>query len=448
MKNTNTQTKKINFVFYVENQLSRQYVNFDDAEKGVLSGEIMDTDTNASTLAGARILLCEIHSELNQEMLTGNKKVEVYSSEQQDLQNKLREDWITLWKHTEYYELQEFLCLQDIYNTNDLSSYTYLIKLSEQGLQNLMLLRNISLVSSDELTQNLQSNKFTDFEEFDNLDDLIDEIQKFNQEEPNRNNTFIQFINKPSGWESFVKGRSFVPVNAIYKGVFKRKFEHWFTFNVAKGEYPDEELLNKTRAIIVPGSGAGAWEDIPWVINLGRFLNKIYNQFPHLRFIGICFGFQIMAQTFGGVVKQTEGRKKDPHFHVIGNEELRISQQINQEQFFKDIFAEEINTLFINKGHGDYVEFLPSEFFEKIGESDTSPNEIAFSKDKRMLCFQGHPEYSFEYSRRLMATFSTCSDKSHDWNWHIQSERFKELFNKPNDHRKLVQLINNFFRNY
>lgn len=107
-----------------------------------------------------------------------------------------------------------------------------------------------------------------------------------------------------------------------------------------------------------------------------------------------------------------------------------------------------MSSIFINKGHGDYVESLSSEFFYKMGESKTAPNEIALSKDKRILCFQGHPEYAFEYSRRLMATFSTCSDKTHDWNYHLTTKRFEELFSLQNDHENLVKLINNFFRNY
>lgn len=86
-----------------------------------------------------------------------------------------------------------------------------------------------------------------------------------------------------------------MPVNAIYKGVFKRKFEHWHTFNVAKGEYPDDELISRARTLIVPGSGAGAWEDIEWVKNLSYFLKRVHSQFPHLKIVGICFGFQIIA---------------------------------------------------------------------------------------------------------------------------------------------------------
>jgi len=68
-------------------------------------------------------------------------------------------------------------------------------------------------------------------------------------------------VNKEADREKYVPGRPFVPVHAIYKGVFKRKFEHWHTFNVAKHELPSDELLENARSIIVPGSSANAWGD-------------------------------------------------------------------------------------------------------------------------------------------------------------------------------------------
>jgi len=103
-------------------------------------------------------------------------------------------------------------------------------------------------------------------------------------------NTYIQLICKPRGYDHFDGTRPFVPVNALYKGIFREKFEKWYTYNVALGELPPKEIVKNAKTIIIPGSGAGAWENQAWILNLKQFIKETYDEFKNVKFLGICFG--------------------------------------------------------------------------------------------------------------------------------------------------------------
>jgi len=90
----------------------------------------------------------------------------------------LHEDWTTLWTHTNYYDLQEFLCESEIYNKDDLSSYAFVIFLSEVGVENLKQLRKVRMVDSFELTESFYEEGFidTDVYEEGGLDGIVEKI--------------------------------------------------------------------------------------------------------------------------------------------------------------------------------------------------------------------------------------------------------------------------------
>jgi GMP synthase-like glutamine amidotransferase len=46
------------------------------------------------------------------------------------------------------------------------------------------------------------------------------------------------------------------------------------------------------KAIIIPGSPSSVTEmaKYPWIINLTEFVKKVYNNFKHIKILGISFG--------------------------------------------------------------------------------------------------------------------------------------------------------------
>ena len=44
-------------------------------------------------------------------------------------------------------------------------------------------------------------------------------------------------------------------------GIFKDENENWLVYNIFLNDYPNEEILKKTSAIIIPGSTKCAFEE-------------------------------------------------------------------------------------------------------------------------------------------------------------------------------------------
>ena len=68
-------------------------------------------------------------------------------------------------------------------------------------------------------------------------------------------------------------------------------------YDVQHGQFPEPGTFD---ALIVTGSPAGAYDPLPWIAPLEAFL-RANDRVP---MVGICFGHQIMAQAFGGKVRQ------------------------------------------------------------------------------------------------------------------------------------------------
>jgi len=97
------------------------------------------------------------------------------------------------------------------------------------------------------------------------------------------------------------------------------------TVSAADDELPEEVL---EKGVIVGGSAHSVYEDAPWMKNLRRFLRRVHRD--RIPLFGVCFGFQIIAETFGGKVEKghkleaglvnislTPEGQGDPLFHQV-----------------------------------------------------------------------------------------------------------------------------------
>jgi len=181
----------------------------------------------------------------------------------------------------------------------------------------------------------------------------------------------------------------FIPEFGTYADMIKRMFAavdaslEYQVFNPQQGEYPDD--LDAYDFYITTGSKAGAYEDIPWIRRLIRFVQQLDEQQKKL--IGICFGHQIIAIARHGQVE------KSPKGWGIGVTKNRIIAH-------PEWMAEPKDELNIIVSHQDQINRLPDDTLV-IASSDFCPCFVV-QWGSHFLSIQGHPEWQREYSRALI----------------------------------------------
>ena len=152
---------------------------------------------------------------------------------------------------------------------------------------------------------------------------------------------------------------------------------------VSDGEpFPDPGRL---QAILITGSAAGVYDDLPWLEPLRAFIRKGYG--ARTPMLGICFGHQIMADALGGDV-----RKSDKGWG-LGRHSYEV---VARPDFMRRAPA----ALAIACSHQDQV-IVPPAQAEVILRSDFTPNAGLVYRNGAALSFQAHPEFADDYTLAL-----------------------------------------------
>lgn len=156
------------------------------------------------------------------------------------------------------------------------------------------------------------------------------------------------------------------------------EMDDWF---VCDGDFPDIEDYD---AFICTGSKYSVYEDIDWINQLADLVRAIH--VTEKRFIGICFGHQMMAHALGGKVK------KSTYGYLIGIHQFEMKDQpswaINQ--------ADSFNVLMLCQ---DQVHDLPPD--AKVWASSLLCEVGMFTIGQYFLGIQGHPEYTKDFNQAL-----------------------------------------------
>ena len=154
-------------------------------------------------------------------------------------------------------------------------------------------------------------------------------------------------------------------------------------FNVVRGEYPDSS--QHFDAYLVTGSKADSFANDPWIVTLRAYLHQRFIQADVL--LGICFGHQILALVLGG---ETQRSNKG---WGLGVHRYRLEHKPTWLPSVADEFQ-----LLIS--HRDQVTALPKGA-ALLASSEFCEN-AAFMLGQQVLCFQGHPEFTHDFSRSLL----------------------------------------------
>ncbi|XP_010525773.1 PREDICTED: gamma-glutamyl peptidase 1-like [Tarenaya hassleriana] len=169
----------------------------------------------------------------------------------------------------------------------------------------------------------------------------------------------------------------------VFKSLLAEEGEHWDSFPVVAGEFPDEKDLDSYDGFVISGSAHDAFKDDDWILKLCSLVEKLDQMKKKL--LGICFGHQIICRVKGGKVGPA---RNGP---VLG---LGTITLVNEAAKIGEYMDGIPTSLSIIKCHRDEVLELP-EGAKVIASSEKYDVEM-FSIGDHFLGIQGHPEYNAE----------------------------------------------------
>jgi len=205
----------------------------------------------------------------------------------------------------------------------------------------------------------------------------------------------------------------------------------WHVFYTHTGELPSQDILQQLDGVILTGSKANCDElEIygAWVTPLMKCLEQVVAN-GKTKLLGTCFGHQIIGQTFGGTVTMRDGGM------FRGVDTIEFTPELKALPCFqKYITTTGKNSIALALTHGREVSKLPPKA-TLGGFSKTCGVEI-YTIGDRVLCFQGHPEYSFEYlTWRGMVQLNCSKDEA--------EEKYSKIY-KGNDSEKALEICVDF----
>jgi len=150
------------------------------------------------------------------------------------------------------------------------------------------------------------------------------------------------------------------------------------TYSANDLEFPEHP--EECDGYLITGSRYSAYEQLPWIAGLSDCVQKIVA--ANKKLVGICFGHQLIAQVYGGKI----GQAAQGWGVGVGSAQLTPD---NSE-----------NSLALLYSHQDQV-FKPPLGAQVFASSDFCP-VAGFSLGDNVLTFQGHPEFTRAYARKLM----------------------------------------------
>ena len=163
-----------------------------------------------------------------------------------------------------------------------------------------LLFINESNFSSVKLTE--EANKIFNSLPIDKMKQHIIDTMKMKEEK--KYTIYIILSLKTPGKDQ----NGFFHFPALFHSLYRKNNEEWKYINVSTDGLPSEELLSKTKAILIPGSNLSVYNDYDFLRKTEVFLKDLIDdilfnkKYPQLKLLGICFGMQIIVSALGGKI--------------------------------------------------------------------------------------------------------------------------------------------------
>jgi GMP synthase-like glutamine amidotransferase len=154
------------------------------------------------------------------------------------------------------------------------------------------------------------------------------------------------------------------------------------SYDVAAGELPAEPEAH--AAYLITGSPAGVYDPLPWIDPLKAFLLQAKGK---AKLVGICFGHQLMAETFGGRVTKCE---------------RGWGAGLQRYELWRPApWTDGPASVAVPVSHQDQV-LEPPPQATILGGSAFTPFGLIAYDDQPAFSMQFHPEFEPDYARALI----------------------------------------------
>ncbi len=192
------------------------------------------------------------------------------------------------------------------------------------------------------------------------------------------------------------------------------------------------ELFAKARSecdrYLISGSHCGAYDDIPWINALKKFIHDGFT-LDAKKFVGICFGHQIIANVMQANVQ------KAPNGWGFGIHHYET--KMAKSEF------DNLDVLKLYAFHGDQITSMP-ENAKLLAGSDFCPYAMLQYSDvngSSGLSIQPHPEFSADYTRDLLNHFA-----GKFWTLKEASDKIEKVQTQKVDSFVITKILANFLQ--
>ena len=175
-------------------------------------------------------------------------------------------------------------------------------------------------------------------------------------------------------------------------------------YRTSELQFPSEDDLRATDGVILPGSYNSAYEEnTVWITQLKQLIQTclVPQKIPTL---GVCFGHQIMAQSFepnGSTTKCPAGSQAGRKSTELTVDGKRFLQQEDSSMTTLDLYyshgdmVAQLPPNAVSLGGNDKVPIQAAVYYDKVMDGNGDGEGSIQNDDRKVIAvtFQAHPEY-------------------------------------------------------